>query len=201
MSSKCLATAASPSFYLIRVCNSSNCVLGSEVERSDILILCTAIAELFNHSNKETPKFESPEADAARTAIETIKAALDQQKDIRILTAGGQDVTEKALSADRLPFSEQGDPQDAEEIVLGVARRASDLSTNQRSEQPNGKAKPAILVTEQKSTRLKAGNQDIPTMSTSKMRTIIQALVGRRRSSSGGSSICHSGVVTPDITG
>jgi len=181
--------------------NSSNCVLRSEVERSDILILCTAIAELFNRSNKESSKCDNPESDAARIAIESIKAALDERKDIRILNAGGEDVTQEALSSDRLPFSEQDNQQDTEEIVIGVARRASDLSNHQRSEQPNGIAKPAILVTEQKSTRLKAVSQDIATMSASRMRTIIQAFVGRRRSSSGGSSICHSGVITPDITG
>jgi len=92
---------AASSSYLIPVRNS---FLRDEVEHADILILCTVIAELFGYSNKESPKIENPEADAARITLESIKAVLDQRKDIRILAAEGQDVTQKALSADNLQF-------------------------------------------------------------------------------------------------
>ena len=177
---------------------SLNSALRNEGSRHTDLFSFVVIAELYNHSKKESPKFDNPEADSARKALDSIRAALDERKDIKILTPEGNDVTQKMLSVDNTAFSEEDRQRDAEEIVIGVARRASDLSSSQRAAQPNGTAKPAILITEQKSTRLKANYQDIAAMSTSRVRTILQAILRRRRSSSSASSICHSGgIATP----
>lgn len=155
-----------------------------------------ALAELYNLSKTESPKFVDLEAEAAQAAIESIRTAVGQGKEIQVLNPEGRDITSTGVLDGKVSSTHDDNQQDAEEIVIGISRQASDLSSRGQPVEPDGTAKPAILVTEDRSTRLKAKDQGVATLSISMVRRVLEAFV-RRRSSSAASSIRHSGIFTP----
>jgi len=153
----------------------------------------SAIAELFNLAKVESPKFESPQAYAAQAAIENIKAAIDEHKNVRVLTPDGQDVTSQTILTGKAPASDPNENQDPEAVLIGVSRRATDLSSQGEPEGSNSQAKPAILLTEDRTIRVKASSQGVAALATSVLKNLLTGSLRRRRSSSAASSTsCHS---------
>jgi len=158
----------------------------------------SAITELFNLAKVESPKFESPQAHAAQAAIESIKAAIDECQNIQVLTPEGENVTSRTLLAGKVPASDPNDDQDPEEVLIGVSRRATDLSSQGEHEGNISQARPAILLTEDRSIRVKASLQGVAALATSMLRNLLTGSLGRKRSSSVASSTsCHSGRLSP----
>ena len=146
----------------------------------------------------ESPKFESLQAYAAQAAIESIKAAIDEKKNIQVLTADGEDITSPNLLAGNAPTSNPNDNQDSEEVLIGVSRRATDLSSQGETEGSSSQVRPAILLTEDRSIRVKASYQGVAALATSVLKKLLTGSLRRRRSSSAASSTsCHSGKITP----
>jgi len=156
------------------------------------------ISELFNLAKIESPKFESPHARAAQIAIQTIKTAINEHKGVQVLTQDGEDITSSALLAGKLPVSDTNDNQDPEAILIGVSRRATDLSSQGEPEGKNNQARAAILLTDNRATRVKASYQGVAALATTMLKKVLTGSLGRRRSSSAASSSSwHSGIITP----
>lgn len=96
----------------------------------------------------------------------------------------------------KVPSIDEDDEDDPEEIIVRVSRQASDLSGRGQPDEPDQKGKPAIVVSDLKSTRLKVSNQGIAALSVAVVKQLLEA-VRRRRSSSATSSQWHSGLMTP----
>jgi|SRR6266480_1029494 len=153
----------------------------------------SAIAELFNLAKVESPKFESPQAYAAQAAIKNIKAAIDEHKNVQILTPDGKDITSQTILTGKAPASDPNDNQDPEAVLIGVSRRATDLSSQGEPEGSNSQARPAILLTEDRTIRFKASCQGVAALATSVLKNLLTGSLRRRRSSSAASSTsCHS---------
>jgi len=100
--------------------------------------------------------------------------------------------------AGKLPVSDTNDNQDPEAILIGVSRRATDLSSQGEPEGKNNQARAAILLTDNRDTRVKASYQGVAALATTMLKKILTGSLGRRRSSSAASSSSwHSGIITP----
>jgi hypothetical protein len=132
-------------------------------------------------------KTREPSSKAALEAVKLVTMAISNHRPIvRIFNHKGDDVTKQAL--DKGPPSETS--SDSDEILLKVTRRASDLS-ERKQESPAPKSKAAVLLTDDRRTRAKAGHRGLASIATSTMRYLMPD-VNRKRSSSNGSARSHS---------
>jgi len=154
-------------------------------EKWDVVVPNDVLAKLHNIS-----KTREPNSYAALVAIDTVAMAISNHKPIvRIINQKGDDVTKQAR--DKGPPSEtSSDSRDSDEILFKVTRRASDLS-ERNQESPAPKSKPAVLLTDDKRTRAKAGHRGIASIATNCVRYLMPD-VNRKRSSSNGSARSHS---------
>jgi hypothetical protein len=103
---------------------------------------------------------EDPKTSSAHVAVEVIKAAARNQKDVRIMDIEHGDVTLEAL-LDKEPgqWKEENDTEDAT-ITLGVARRTTDELANSEFVYTDDKAD-AVLLTDSENVQKNAQNQKI----------------------------------------
>ena len=142
---------------------------------------------------KSKEKQAQPDTNDAQQTLELIKDAHHTNDQIKVLDAAGNDVTGKQL--DSSPSSD--DPRNSREVspdddsqkdLIGVTRRATDLSLRSRHESGTAtgahavKAKPAILLTENKSTRATAARGGVPALSPDTLKQYLQRGVNRIRS-------------------
>lgn len=115
---------------------------------------------------------------------------------VRIFNHKGDDVTKQTL--DKGPPSEtSSDTSDSDENLLKVTRRASDLSEcKKESGGPDSKA--AVLLTDDRRTRAKAGRRGLASIATKYMRFLMTD-GNRKRSSSNESARSHS-PLAPELT-
>jgi hypothetical protein len=108
---------------------------------------------------------------------------------VRIFNHKGDDVTKQTL--DKGPPSEtSSDTSDSDENLLKVTRRASDLGERkQEAHGPDSKA--AVLLTDDRRTRAKAGHRGLASIATACIRSLMTD-GNRKRSSSNGSARSHS---------
>ena len=116
----------------------------------------------------------------ARDALKAVKTSINEGRRVMIKNAKGVDVTSEAFVSSR---TERHDAQasDLEEITIGLARRETDRDLEQ-SRAPSDKARPAILVTEDRKMRVKANSLKVAAIASSFLSKVI--LGARTRSKS-----------------
>jgi hypothetical protein len=116
--------------------------------------------------------------DKALNAVRAIKDAVDQGRRVKIKSVDGLDVTDQAFT--RPSNGGRRRTQDVvEDITIGIARRESDRSI-ESSEAPSEKARPAVIVTEDRQMRVKANGLRVAAMASSFLTKLITN--ARRRS-------------------
>jgi hypothetical protein len=141
-------------------------------------------------------KAVSPAADAAREALEQVKVALTNTE-LKVLDAKGADITGKHFGTTKPMGSPACDDngmrdfEDSQEDLLGVTRRATELSMSTKLQpsgaENNGKVHSAVLVTDNRRTLLRAAGEKIATFTPSALKKYLETGVGRMRSLSRGS--------------
>lgn len=140
---------------------------------------------------------DQPVKDTAMEALEQIKFAY-QETNIQILNSNGEDITQKHLGGGESPAckgdSSPGSPVDGQKSLLGITRRATDLSLSHRthddmtSNSGNTTARPAILLTEDRTTRAMAKAEKLAALAPTVLRKYLEPAVTRlHRSLSRGS--------------
>jgi hypothetical protein len=152
--------------------------------------ISTVMADLSNKSKRDQ---NTPDTAIAREALERIKNAHSTAQ-LKILNAKGEDVTKEHFDNVRPedPPSCSGqssdDDNDEPQILLGITRRATDLSLESRNKPgmaPSAAketARPAILLTEDKSTRTAVARGGQPALSPSVLKKFLERGVNRLRS-------------------
>jgi hypothetical protein len=135
---------------------------------------------------------EDPKRPAADVAILNLQTALNSGKNVRILDKDGTDLTGKALSSGKPLQAEPGTKEAQDDILIGITRRESDMTNRGKPEGVDETAKPAILVTESRTTRIRAKGVGVAAVATSMLRNVLQGSLTRRRSPSGSSMGRHS---------
>ncbi|OCK77900.1 hypothetical protein K432DRAFT_406929 [Lepidopterella palustris CBS 459.81] len=105
--------------------------------------------------------------DYANQALDSVRAAVMEKKKVRITTAKGNDVTRNFI-AEQIGGYISEDVNNSDDIIIGVARRESDLNRDAESE-----AKPAVLVTEDRAMRIKAAAVGVAAIATSMIRKVL----------------------------
>jgi hypothetical protein len=118
-------------------------------------------------------KTDSPDA---QQALKSIQEAVNTNKDVRILTASGLDKTQDEL--DKTDSSEGAD--DLENNIVKVARQASDLRMKGTPKDPSNQARSAMILTEDRLTRVRAARDHLAAIAPSMFKRI---LTGSRRKS------------------
>lgn len=106
-------------------------------------------------------------------ALESVRTSIEQGKKIQVLNPEGEDITSSGILDGKVPSTDTDDHQNPEEIVIAISRQAGDLSSHGQLEEPDETAKPAILVTEDRSTQLKAADQGVTALSVSMVMWIL----------------------------
>lgn len=100
----------------------------------------------------------------ARSAEDAIKKAIDESKDIKIITAKGIDVTKRGFFKEKIQ-REEGE-QNIDDVIIRITKSLSDERGKAMGPPINGKAAPAILVTEDSNLRVKANARGVPSINT-----------------------------------
>lgn len=117
---------------------------------------------------------------AAQQAIKSVKNAYVGHSDIRILTVEGEDITRHHLACERpntpgcsSPFEASDSPEEKTEDLIGVTRRASDLNRFAKPKEATDETRPAILLTEDRSTRVLARSGKVASLAPSVLRRFL----------------------------
>jgi len=122
---------------------------------------------------------------AARLAVQSVQEAFTMKVDVRILTAKGVDVTKTELAksaSEGVETSLEG-ADSLEENLVQVARRATDISLEENPQDASNPARSAILLTDDRRTRIRAARDKVAAITPSMIKRILTA--SRRRASSG----------------
>lgn len=164
------------------------------------------------HQLASKTKTDQPTADQenARKALDGMQVAHDTTM-LKILNAKGKDVTAKhfgSQSATEVPpacstGSDDGARDDPKQELLGIVRRATDLSLESRNKSvTTNTARPAILLTEDKGTRATAAKDGLSAASPSVIGKYLDKISTRLRSLSQGSQnrTLEADTTTPPAT-
>ncbi|TID14688.1 hypothetical protein E6O75_ATG08834 [Venturia nashicola] len=117
---------------------------------------------------------------AARQALKSVKKAYVGHSDIRILTVKGEDITRQHLASGKptssgcsSPLEAFDNPEEKTEDLIGVTRRASDLNSFAKPKEATDQIRPAILLTEDRSTRVRARSDKVASLAPSVLRRIL----------------------------
>jgi hypothetical protein len=131
-------------------------------------------------------KAQAANSTAAQKAIDQVTTAVSAHENVvRIINQNGDDVSKQALA--KGPPPEPSGPLKGDEILIGVTRRASGL-TDPDTESTSTKVRPAVLVTDNKGTRVRAGHEGVASIAVDIIRRYIMPGVNRLRSNSRTSS-------------
>lgn len=139
---------------------------------------------------------------AAQQALKSVKNAYVGHSDIRILNVEGEDITRRHLASERpntpgcsSPLEASGNPGEKIDYLIGVTRRASDLNSFAKPKEATDETRPAILLTEDRSTRVLARSGKVASLAPSVLRRFLStASRVRSRALSGATK-------TPDYIG
>lgn len=129
----------------------------------------------------------------AQNAVWNLRQAIEQKRNVRVLTSSGDDVTTSNLFS----FLSDDDnrslhTEDSAKVVLEISRRASDLS-NRINRRLDEEANPVIVLTENRSLEQRAAATGIAALSVGKVRQLLEALVSRRRNTQARTNLNSSG--------
>jgi hypothetical protein len=135
-------------------------------------------------------------AEAAREALKQVTVAYTNTH-LKVLDSKGIDITQDYLATNRpidqptCDDNEMQDSEDPQEDLLGVARSATEMSLGEKplpaAGEKSSKVRPAILLTEDRMTRLRATGEKIAALAPSVLKKYLENGVGRMRSLSRGS--------------
>lgn len=133
-----------------------------------------------------------PDADAAREALLEVKTAYANKIDVRILDVKGMDSTKEYFASDKPSQEASLEPKDSYDVkdnLVGVARTATDLSSYEKPSEGNP-VRHAILLSEDRKTRLRATKEKVAALAPSVLRRILEWTpnTARARSSTGGAT-------------
>ena len=144
-------------------------------------------------------KADLPAKDKAKDALDQVKAAY-AVTELKILNADGKDITVEHFDGSKAAAPPACDndvspanPDEAEKDLLGVTRRATDLSLENRtrlqtaSSSGSSHVRGAILLTEDKKMRIHAAKERIASLAPSTLKRYLENGLGRVRSLSRGS--------------
>ncbi|KAI5789526.1 PIN domain-containing protein [Pyronema domesticum] len=119
--------------------------------------------------------------DSAKSARITINRMITEGKDVRILTLSNADVTKAPGYKEKLPQNEHFDIKNLDDVIIQTAKAQASSRRQMFAEQgkPLNGAEPIILLTEDNNMRLKACALEIPTISTTALKTHLAALAGQ----------------------
>lgn len=106
---------------------------------------------------------------------------ITEGKDVRILTLSNADVTKAPGYKEKLPQNEHFDIKNLDDVIIQTAKAQASSRRQMFAEQgkPLNGAEPIILLTEDNNMRLKACALEIPTISTTALKTHLAALAGQ----------------------
>ena len=118
---------------------------------------------------------------AAQDALNSTRAAIIEEKKVRIATTTGSDITHQFVTKQMGDYVTEGG-RNSVEVIIGVARRESDLNREARGNRSGDHpgAKPAVLVTEDRAMRLKAATVGVAAIATSMIKKVL--IAPRRKS-------------------
>ncbi len=116
---------------------------------------------------------------AAQDALNSTRAAIIEEKKVRITTTTGSDITHQFVANQMVDYLTEGG-RNLVQVIIGVARRESDLNREARGNRSGDHpgAKRAVLVTEDRAMRFRAVEVGVATVATSMIK---KALIAPRR--------------------
>ena len=141
-----------------------------------VVIPNSVITELSGLSRNPNPVGR----DAAR-ALDAIKSAIEEKKDVAIVTSKGSIVTNQGLFyKEQLENYEVEGRRTLDDVIIDITKQQAELKRAKRSsleaslEPPiNDKAKPAVLLTEDRAMRVKASAHGVAAVAASMVRRVI----------------------------
>jgi len=120
-------------------------------------------------------KTAQPYSTAAQEALDSVKTAYDRHNDVRILTASGDDITKRHLSSEQSGTCESHleNHDDPGENLIGVTRRATDLASYNKPKEATEEIRSAVLLTEDRPTRVRAAGSKVAALAPSMIRRIL----------------------------
>ncbi|QDS74745.1 hypothetical protein FKW77_001179 [Venturia effusa] len=125
-------------------------------------------------------KSPNSDSEAAQRALKSVKNAFVGHSDIRILTVEGKDITRDHLASERpntpvcnSPVERSDGPEQQTDDLIGVTRTASDLNSLRKPQEATDETRPAVLLTEDRSTRVLAKSGKVASLAPSVLRRIL----------------------------
>lgn len=153
-------------------------------------------------------KADLPSKEQAKQALEQVKNAYTMTE-LKIINADGKDITKEHFAEGKTTDAPicSGDVEsqtsaDAEKILLGVARRATDMSLGRRVDSgvstglDSKNIRPAVLLTENENTRAHAKTEKLVALAPSVLRKHLAKVSTRFRALSKGSQNRHEAETT-----
>ncbi|RPB22750.1 hypothetical protein L211DRAFT_869220 [Terfezia boudieri ATCC MYA-4762] len=115
---------------------------------------------------------------AASNAISAIQASIVAKKDLRIITAKGSNVTNMGMGfyREKLEDHYEGADMSIDDVIIAITEAQGKLRVEMMRANGNdaGTAQPAVLVTDDRNMRVKATAKQIPALSGSAVKAILQ---------------------------
>lgn len=140
-------------------------------------------------------------APAARDAIAAIQASINGKKNVRIITAKGNNVTNMGTNMgfykEKLEEYPEGADMKIDDVIISITESQGKLRAEMLHTIPNvpGTAQPAVLVTDDRNMRVKSTAKHVPAISALALKAILEPLgqkfhTGRpKRKSASGSGL------------
>jgi rRNA-processing protein FCF1 len=104
--------------------------------------------------------------DAAKSALITISKSVADQKDVKIITAKGSDVTKVGFFREKLERDEDDESRNIDDIIIRTTRQQAEARRKTLTLEDSSVAEPAILLTEDTNMRVKANARGVTAIST-----------------------------------
>ncbi|KAI5777653.1 hypothetical protein EDC01DRAFT_635571 [Geopyxis carbonaria] len=104
-----------------------------------------------------------PVGDSAKSAMIAINKAITEKKDVKIITAKGNDLTKVGFFREKLERDEE-DIRNIDDVIIRTTKLQAELRS--QTLPPAGNAESAILLTEDTNMRVKANARGVPAIST-----------------------------------
>ena len=144
-------------------------------EERSLTKLCTIVmTELVGLNSSPTV------GSAASNAIATIQASIIAKKDLRIITAKGSNVTNMGTNMgfykEKLEEYYEGADMSIDDVIIAITEAQGKLRAEMMRANGNdaGTAQPAVLVTDDRNMRVKATAKQVPALSGSALKAILQ---------------------------
>jgi hypothetical protein len=133
----------------------------------------------------------APDSAAAQQALKSVKSAYTRHSNIRILTASGEDITKRHLASEMpntpvctSPVELAISSDEKQDDLIGVTRRVTDLNSYDKPNDATEDTRSAVLITEDRPTRVRAKTGKVASLAPSMLRRILSTARSRMRSPS-----------------